>query len=189
MVVPICLDSQRPVQPSAILRVGHIFSDYQRRGFFRIGVLPLLVIDGPVVEIRDPMKLSEVLSTVHCEIFFKDHLTKSAEARDFSVRFGSEGGFLLQARLVRLERSGQWRLHEGMVKRPGAPAIAFQKASLQITGREVGELRCETTNGVAHFNLLSSLSTLITNQVPYEIHPVSMPYHRGEHESARGPRR
>ena len=169
--LPICLDSGN--KPIAILRAKEIFGDHQRRGFFRIGVLPLLVIDGMNVEIRDPRKLGAALEGVHREIIFKQSVRKAVEGRDFRLCFAPEeregrGSVVpslasstesrsmpvLRAQIVRLDNSDLWRLEDGVVSRPGTPPITFHHATLQISGPKAGELSCETTNGV---NCVSSL--------------------------------
>jgi hypothetical protein len=88
-VIPICLDSDAKLV--AVVRARHIFSDYQRRGFFRIGVLPLLVIDGLDVEIRQPSRSMEALGAVHSKIIFKELARKAVEGRDFRLSFAAEG--------------------------------------------------------------------------------------------------
>jgi hypothetical protein len=44
-------------EPMAWIRAARIFGDYQSRGFFRIGALPLLVIDKFAIELRDPERI------------------------------------------------------------------------------------------------------------------------------------
>jgi hypothetical protein len=155
VAVPVYLDS-RP-EPAAILRADRIFRDYQRRGFFRIGVLPLVVFEGLNLEIREPERLSAALSAVSGQFAVKDNVKKAVEGREFTLRLGQEGDGQLRARRVRLEDGTVWRLQEGSVERAGAAAIAFRRATLTITGARAGELTCETTNGAVQLHLLSLL--------------------------------
>ena len=48
---------------SAIVRVDRVFTDYQRRGFFRIGLLPVVVLDGVTFEAQDT---SDPLGSLAC---------------------------------------------------------------------------------------------------------------------------
>jgi hypothetical protein len=49
---------------SAVLRVDSISSEFQRRGFFRIGILPVLVVDGVVLEFRQLDDIGKILGRV-----------------------------------------------------------------------------------------------------------------------------
>jgi len=91
-IIPICLDADAKLV--AVVRTRHIFSDYQRRGFFRIGVLPLLVIDGLEVEIREPSQATAALGAVHSRIVFKEFARKAVEGRNFRLSFGSGEPFV-----------------------------------------------------------------------------------------------
>lgn len=51
LVVPFYAAGQS--EAVAVLRVEHVFRDHERRGFFRIGLLPLLVGEGVRLEFRD----------------------------------------------------------------------------------------------------------------------------------------
>ena len=62
VVAPVYLSGQ--VHASAVLRVGEISTGYQRRGFFRIGLLPMVVAKGVVVEFRNRDLVGPVLSRI-----------------------------------------------------------------------------------------------------------------------------
>lgn len=152
-VVPVYLDFTP--EPAAIFRVHHIFSDYQTRGFFRIGVLPLLVLDGLNLEIRDPARLSAALNTTSEYFAVKANAKKAVEGRDFVLSFASDKNARVQARSVRLESGTEWRLQEGTIFPSGAAPLPFRKATLAIAGPQAGQLSFETTNGPVHLHLLS----------------------------------
>jgi len=50
-VVPIYLNFER--EAAGIIRADNIHGGYQTKGFFRIGALPSLVIEGLTIELRD----------------------------------------------------------------------------------------------------------------------------------------
>ncbi len=162
ILVPICIGSNR--EPVAIFRAKHVFSDYQRRGFFRIGVLPLLVIDGLSIELRDPSSLPATLNAVPSHALFKDFVRSAVEARQFALSCDSQKDFAVRARLVRLESSDEWRLEDGVVRQSGGGQLSFQRATLRISGPHAGEMNCETSSGVVRIELLSS--TQPKNSIP-----------------------
>jgi len=49
--MPVYLKSES--LPVAVFRANRIYHDHQRKGFFRIGGLPLLVLEGLSLELRD----------------------------------------------------------------------------------------------------------------------------------------
>ena len=153
VTVPVYVDSR--TEPAAILRADRIFTDYQRRGFFRIGVLPLLVFDRLTLEIREPARFAAVLSTVSGQFAIKDNVRKAVEGREFTLWLGGEQNGRVCARRVRVEDGTVWRLQDGSVDRPGTAAMAFRRATLIVTGARAGELSCETTNGTVQLQLLS----------------------------------
>ena len=140
-------------EPVAVCRAERVFSDYQRRGFFRIGVLPLLVFDGLQIEVRDPARVSSILSSVSGRFASKGQIKKAVEGRDFTLRFASESSGRLRARRVRLERGTEWHLQDGTVDQLGGEAVSFSRATLTVTGANAGEVVCETTNGAVRFRL------------------------------------
>ena len=144
--------------PVAVIRVNQIYLDYQKRGFFRIGVLPLLVLDGFCLELRDPTRIAAALTNASAQFHLKGRNASALEGRDFSISFASLGGGSVRARLVRLETGSEWRLSHGTVEKPGMPPVPFSQASLKMAGLEVGKLSCDTTNGPFSINLLSLLN-------------------------------
>jgi hypothetical protein len=149
-------------QPAAMIRAGRVFSDYQTRGFFRIGALPMLVLDKLSVEVLQPERLSKALNTLGEEFAVRGDSRKAVEGRDFSVWFASRKDAKLQARRVRLEGGRMWRLYEGAIQRPDSATVPFRQAVLTVTGPKAGELAYETPRGTTRIQLLSLLSKPIT---------------------------
>lgn len=59
-VVPIYLDDQVVM----VMSVERTRTDYQRKGFFKIGLLPILVAEGVTFEVQEPAKLTAALGRV-----------------------------------------------------------------------------------------------------------------------------
>ena len=142
-------------QPAAVLRAERIFSDYQTRSFFRIGALPMLVVEKFQVELHDTARLSTVLENVSERLGARGNAWKAIEGRDFCLSFTSPNAGQVRARRLRLESGGTWALHDGTIEPPGAAAIPFSRATLTISGPRAGELVCETGSGTIQNHLLS----------------------------------
>jgi hypothetical protein len=133
--------------PVAIVRTRAIHEDYQRRGFFRIGVLPMLALERLTLEVRDPEHLSGVLTNATALLGRKGEARKAVEGRDFALSFSSKPDGLVTARSVRLEGRDAWSLAQGAVDMPPGKPVNFRQATLTISGPQAGDLLCDTTNG------------------------------------------
>ena len=142
-------------EPAAVLRAERVFSDYQTRGFFRIGALPMLVVEKLRVELHDTARLSTVLENVGDRLGARGVAWKAIEGRDFCLSFTSPNAGQVRARRLRLESRGTWALQDGTIEPPGAAAIPYSRATLTITGPRAGELVCETGSGTIQLHLLS----------------------------------
>jgi hypothetical protein len=159
-VMPIYPDTG--VQPLAIIRVDKIFVDHQRRGFFRIGVLPMLAMEGLSIELCDTNQLIVALTNVQSCLSFKGGSSSVVEGRDFSLLCPGGKSEFIHARLARLENK-EWKLVNGTLSRPGTNSIQFQEAVLGITGKEAGNVICRTDQGRVRVQLLSVPTPNLTN--------------------------
>ncbi len=126
----------------AVLRVGKIFKEPQRKGFFRIGLLPLVVADQVIVEVEDPVLFQREFTNVHNRLF-SSHGRVPVELRHVEFKFPSEPSPRLQAGRVRLKSQGQWELSDGVIFRVSDNEIQCAQAVLQITGPGAGNLRSQ----------------------------------------------
>jgi hypothetical protein len=143
------------LRPIAIIRADQIYGDYQRRGFFRIGVLPMLVLDGLSLEICDTNQLSAALIRAGTHFDCKGKASSAVEGRNFSLSFSGQTNGAVHAQTVRLASGTEWLLQDGTVDQPAAASISFRRASLAVAGPKAGELTYEATNGVVRIHLLS----------------------------------
>jgi hypothetical protein len=141
--------------PVAVVRVGRFWQDHERKGFFRIGMLPLLVADGVLVEVRDERQFRDVLANIQARF---SSLKQSAplELRHVEFRFPEELGPRLKADVVRFEPGGTWVLFGNV--RFGIPEQSHQvhRAQLMVTGEEAGRLRLTTSGSHQVTNLFRS---------------------------------
>lgn len=151
LVVPIHLDAN-PSGTAAVIRIDHFSADHQRKGFFRIGLLPLLVADGVVFEFRDPASIAECLagSRSRLEQWFGGRLL---ELRRVEFRFPTGGNQRLEARRVSFAADGHWELSGGVKWRAATDECEAASGHLQIFGNQAGQLVMEPISGPKLFSL------------------------------------
>lgn len=136
VMVPLYLKNRS--DPSAVIRIGRIFSSYQRKGFFRIGVLPILVAEDVKIELWQPEQVAESLAATRGWI--GAHAAKEAmEWRRLSLFLPGQTSPCLKAGRVQPSDHGQWRLFD-VELHPGPKTIHLPTAFLQTTGKDAGRL-------------------------------------------------
>ena len=146
---------ERDLSPVAVIRTEAVRTDYQRKGFFRIGVLPMVVLEGMNVELCDPSRLLTSLTNVNARLTVRGSGRRAIECKGFSLSLPGLAEPVLRAKRVRIENGSQWRLDEGLASGPEGDALVFRSAILKVAGPETGLLVCNTTNGVVQRQLLS----------------------------------
>ena len=137
-VIPVFVRGQQ--QAAAVIHVERTLTDYQVRGFFRIGVLPVAVADGVVIAFRDPAAVAEALMRAHGWLQPPGG-GRSVELRRVVFRMPEGAGTnRLEVGLVRLGSTGQWKLTGGVAWHTAAGAGRLESAMLQVTGTHSGRL-------------------------------------------------
>jgi hypothetical protein len=126
--------------PAAVVRIKRVFTDYQRRGFFRIGLLPTLVAEDVKVEVFEPGQVLAALQGAH-KWLKPAAAGKALEWRRARFVFTGDKEPRLEAARVHLGEEGIWRLSDGVVFRSGTNEMRQAAASLQIVGSNAGELQ------------------------------------------------
>jgi hypothetical protein len=139
---------------AAFVRANRIYWDYQRRGFFRIGVLPAVVMQGLNIEVRDPAQIAQVLTNAATLFRVKPGVKNAVEAKGFSLSFESKSRGHLQAKWATLAAGNEWLLEDGTVQCPATGVAGFDRALLTVAGPGAGTLSCQTTNGPLTLNLV-----------------------------------
>lgn len=126
--------------PIAVVRVQATRTEYQRRGFLRIGALPMLVAEQVRVEVRDPRATVAQLSGLP-EWLRAPGKGRAGEVRDFQMFDPAEPSRpWLSADRVRFAPNGQWELTGVVVRGLGLAAQPFSHALLQVTGERAGQV-------------------------------------------------
>jgi hypothetical protein len=150
-------------EPVGVFRADHIFTDHQSRGFFRIGALPMVVVERFILEVHSVPDFALVLSNATAPLKMTGPAKKAVEAREFSLKLASSKEPLLHARRARLESPEAWRLQDGVVVGPEATSLRFSRGKLVVIGPQAGEFFGETTNGTIRIDLVSVLERKIHN--------------------------
>jgi hypothetical protein len=139
-----------------------LYTDYQRRGFFKIGALPVLVLDDLKLEIREPAALTNALQNFHLRFAKSASARQAVELRRASLFYAADPQRRLRATIVRIESPNTWLLKDGVFERPGLPPIAFQNGRLTVGGAATGQLQFRTAGGAFR----AHLAVLLDSQNP-----------------------
>lgn len=139
--------------PAAVVRINRIYTDHQRRGFFRIGLLPMLVAEDVRVEVFQPCEALDALQGA--KKWLKPASSQALEWRNVRFVFPQETAPRLEANKLRLSEDGAWKLTDGVVVRWGTNETHRSEAILQVTGTRAGELFL-AHGGTESLNLLQN---------------------------------
>jgi hypothetical protein len=142
--------------PAVIVHMDRVHRDYQRRGFFRIGSLPLLAVEKVTVDIAKPDHALAALLKLDTSLR-QAAAAKSVECRDVTFRFAGETVPRLRAARIRLSRAGVWELLDcAHITSTAETPIA--RALLHLSGNDAGQLVLQTSKAArfTRFPLFSS---------------------------------
>jgi hypothetical protein len=148
--------------PVAVVRIKRLFTDYQRRGFFRIGLLPTLVAEGVQVEVSDSRQVVAALQGA--QRWLKPAAVgKALEWRQVEFEFSELKGTRLEATRVQIAEGGAWQLSGGVLLRSGTNELRRASAILQVTGANAGDLLLDNGPSTS-LNLLQLYTDNITRR-------------------------
>jgi len=133
-----------PINLSLVWKVHaeHIYVDHERRAFFRIGLLPLLVIEDVQVQLQSVECLTNALAELRPRYLPAGELRK-LEMRNLEIMMLGETQPRLRATTARIESDGAIRLADVSVRDAVGIQQSFPKAILQIAGPRAGTLCCD----------------------------------------------
>lgn len=137
-MVPIYLKAE-PL-PVARLRIAELRTDFQRRGLFRIGLLPFLVAEGVRVEVLSSNRLDEVLRSAGAWRPSKGE-TRAMEWRKVSVAFGNDGSPALEAGVLQAMPRGGFRLSAGVRLHTPEGTLEWTEARWILDGGGFGRIQ------------------------------------------------
>lgn len=129
-------------KPVAVLRLRQVGIEYQRRGFFRIGVLPILLGEEVTLELRLPA-YARLALTAATNWFRPGEHYRAVEWRDFKMVVAGEKAPRLRAKQVQPMERNALRLSDVVVRPAGNESkepISLVRAELGLIGSRAGRL-------------------------------------------------
>jgi hypothetical protein len=130
-------------QPSMIVRANTIFRDYQRKSFFRIGVLPIGVMEGVTLEVRDVESITNSLAQL--DHWLGPRAGSRLELRQVTIQIAATVTNRLQAGRIHVLPGGKWELVDDVRLQVGTNQMQAAHATLQVAGERTGTLVMATT--------------------------------------------
>ncbi|MGP8200735.1 MAG: hypothetical protein ACLQU4_14670 [Limisphaerales bacterium] len=139
---------------SAVVRVDRAFMDYQHKGFFRIGFLPIGVLDGVTIETRDT---ADPFASLAClRRWLGSKAGQRVEMR--RVKFLISPTKSLEAGLARCGAGDRWDLLNGVRFVSGDGEVQASRATLEMAGPRAGQVIFETTPRTTNIFFASALT-------------------------------
>jgi hypothetical protein len=162
VVVPLYVAGQ--AEPAAVLRIEKVYTDFQRRGFFRIGLLPMLVAEGVEVELRSQEHILAALKQVGDYLQRRGRAT-TLELRRVVIELPGRSAPRLEAGRVRFRPEGSWELAGGVRWRGASAEVQASSGTFCPAGDRAGQLLMATDNGPVEVRICNpSLGT--SSQAP-----------------------
>jgi hypothetical protein len=161
-VIPLYSEPDRTL--STVLRIDRCGVDYQRKGFFRIGVLPVQVLEGVTFELQDPASAPASLERVRR--WFGDE--SRVELRNVKFVFRTN---TLEAARVHFGAGQQWQLLDGVRLVCGGKETRTARATFRVSSGQDGQVILETaprsTNTFLSCSLLSTSHTTTSSPTTF----------------------
>jgi len=143
-------------EPAVLIHVERVHKDYQRRGFFRIGALPMVAADTVTVRIAQPDHALTALAKFDARLRQTGQV-KAVEWRQVDFIFGSESTPRLRAARMQVSRGQTWELLDGVRLSTSTNEIRFARAVLHVAGERAGQITVRTENEEPsmHFSFLT----------------------------------
>lgn len=128
------------LQPLATIRASHFYKDFQKRGFFRIGLLPIPVAENVVVQIQSAECLTNAMLAIQ-SWSQPSAGVRCLELRNLEIELSGEKQPRLTAANARVGQSGTLELTKICLFNTTGQPTSISKATLQVDGVSVGWLR------------------------------------------------
>ncbi len=154
LIIPIFL-STNAGKPDATLRVDRLYTDCLRKGFFRIGVLPIIVGEGVSLEVDRPAQLQAALAKVPT-VLNNRRVAGIIELRRIRIVIrGSAAGTLQVDRMRPKHDAKSWQLFDP-IWQVGTNSIRAADGELRL-GAQPTELLLNCLSGLLVIPLFPSI--------------------------------
>lgn len=128
------------LKPAAEVKVERIFKTYEKKGFFQIGALPMMVATNVQIELIRPEALDKALATVR-QASTRGRQTGRFELRHLEITSSPPSGDRLRADFAQFEEEGRCKLRGGVKIQTGTNSVSASSAILQVTGPQAGTIQ------------------------------------------------
>jgi hypothetical protein len=137
------LYSGTEAEPTTVVRLDQVRKDYETKGFFRIGILPIGVMEGVTFELHHPESVTNSLAQLHQ--WLGPRAAERLELRRVSFVVSAPVTNRLDTGRARLAADGRLELLDGVIFVSGTNRMRAARGVLQISGAQAGRLVMETT--------------------------------------------
>jgi|ERR1035438_7169177 hypothetical protein len=131
------------LEPATVVRFEQVYADYESKGFFRIGALPIGVMEGVTFELQHPESVTNSLEQL--QQWLRPKAAKRLELRRLSFLVSGPVTNRLETGRARLVSDGRLALFDGVSFVSGTNQMRAARGVLQIKGAQAGLLVMETS--------------------------------------------
>jgi hypothetical protein len=140
----------------AVIRVDKVYTEYEKKGFFRIGALPVVVLEGVTYEVKDPAPAATNL--VRLRTWLGGDTGRHLELRGVKIVVSPDSR-LEGGRLLFLDND-RWQLTGGVRLITGPKELRAESATFRVAGERAGELILQTAPPATNTFLFGSISQI-----------------------------
>ena len=127
------LYSGAETEPATVVRLDQVRKDYETKGFFRIGILPIGVMDGVTFELHHPESVTNSLAQLHQ--WLGPRAAKSLELRRVKFVVSAPVTNRLETGRAQLAADGRLALFDGVTSCPGRIKCGLRAACSRFPAR------------------------------------------------------
>jgi hypothetical protein len=151
-------------EPSAIVSVNKFYTDYESKGFFKIGLLPFGVFEGVNIQIQHLETVTNSLEQI--QQWLCPHARGRIELHNVTLLVAPAATTVsnrLFCQNARIDANGNWNLSGDVRFQSGISLVRAEAALLQVVGDNAGCLVMKTTP-ISTNHLFASLPMQPTKQ-------------------------
>jgi hypothetical protein len=129
--------------PATVIRLDKVYKGYESKGFYRIGVLPIGIMQGITFELHDPDSVTNSLAQLHQ--WLTPRGGKRLELRRLSLLVSAPVTNRLETGRAQVVFEDRLALLDGVSFVSGTNQIQAPRGMLQVSGAQAGQLVLATT--------------------------------------------
>jgi hypothetical protein len=135
--------SSTDAEPPTVVRFDQAYRDYESRGFFRIGILPMAVVEGVTFELGRSKSITNSLEQM--QRWLRPRTAGKLELRRATFLVPGPVTNRLESGRASLVADGRLALLDGVSFISGTNRVQAARGALQVIGAQAGLLVLETS--------------------------------------------